>query len=148
MSETDDILSETNKLTERIIGCAIEVHRNLGPGLLENVYESALCAEFVEKGIRYNRQVLSPIIYKNRNIGEYRIDLIVEDEVIVELKSVERFDPVFEAGSHVPESDRKESWASHKFQHTPPHTWYQKICPNREICDSVPPWLIFFEMKG
>lgn len=97
MVDGEEALVEINKLTERIIGCAIEVHRNLGPGLLENTYESALCVEFDNSGIVCQRQLAFPIIYKSRNIGDYRIDLIVEDKAIVELKSVERFDPVFEA---------------------------------------------------
>jgi len=88
---------EINKLTEKIIGCAIEVHRHLGPGLLESTYESALCVELEIAGLRYHRQVCVPVVYKGRTIGEYRLDLLVEDAVIVEIKSVERFDPLFEA---------------------------------------------------
>jgi GxxExxY protein len=97
MNEPEGSLDEINKLTERIIGCAIEVHRNLGPGLLESTYESALCVELEDAGIGYQRQFPFPIVYKKRNVGDYRIDLVVEDKVIVEPKSVERFDPVFEA---------------------------------------------------
>jgi GxxExxY protein len=76
---------------------AIEVHRNLGPGLLENVYETALCLELEDAGLPFQRQAVVPIHYKGRTIGEHRIDLIVAGCLIVELKSVERFDPVFEA---------------------------------------------------
>jgi GxxExxY protein len=90
-------MEETNELTERIIGCAIEVHRQLGPGLLEATYEAALCVEFEEASLKYKRQVPFPVVYKGRTIGEYRLDLLVEDAVVVEIKSVERFDPVFEA---------------------------------------------------
>ncbi len=90
-------MDEVNKITERIIGCAIEVHRNLGPGLLESVYEEALCVEFKIQGVCYERQVIIPVNYKGREIGEYRLDLLVEDVVVVELKSVERHDPIFEA---------------------------------------------------
>lgn len=90
-------MDDLNRLTERIIGCGIEVHRHLGPGLLEAVYEEALCIEFQESGIEYKRQLPFPILYKNRALGEYRLDLLVENAVIVEIKSVERFDPVFEA---------------------------------------------------
>src|SRR5712692_10380644 len=85
------------ELTERIIGCAIEVHRQLGPGLLEGTYESALCIEFNSAGLKHVRQPIFPVVYKGQAIGEYRLDLIVEDLVVVELKSVERFDPIFEA---------------------------------------------------
>ena len=90
-------MDELNKLTEKIIGCAIEVHRHLGPGLLEHVYEEALCVEFELQGVRFERQVTVPVNYKGRMIGEYRVDLLVEDAVVVEIKSVERHDPVFEA---------------------------------------------------
>ena len=86
-----------NQLTEKIIGCAIEVHRQLGPGLLESTYEAAMCVEFEFLGLKHKCQVAVPAIYKGRAIGEYRMDLIVEDTVIVEIKSVERFDPIFEA---------------------------------------------------
>jgi len=88
---------ELNELTEKIIGCCIEVHRNLGPGLLESVYESALCIEFKNNGISFERQKSLPVIYKSEKIGEFRIDLLVENTIVVELKSVERMDPVFEA---------------------------------------------------
>ena len=86
-----------DKLTEKIIGCAIEVHRQLGPGLLESFYESALNIELEAAGMTVRRQVAAPIHYRGKLIGEHRVDLIVEDSVVVELKSVERFDPVFEA---------------------------------------------------
>ena len=84
-------------LNEKIIGCAIEVHRQLGPGLLESAYERAMCVELEDKGVAYKCEVLVPVEYKGRSIGDYRIDLLVEDTVIVEIKSVERFDPIFEA---------------------------------------------------
>jgi GxxExxY protein len=90
-------MEEVNSLTEKIIGCAIEVHRELGPGLLESVYEEALCVEFQDTGLKFQRQLTIPALYKGRQVGEYRIDLIVEDAVIIELKSVDRHDPVFEA---------------------------------------------------
>ena len=85
------------ELTEAVIGCAIEVHRQLGPGLLESTYEAALCVELELAGLKYRRQVCVPVVYKGRTVGEYRIDLLVEDTIIVEIKSVERHDPVFEA---------------------------------------------------
>ena len=84
-------------LTEKIIGCAIELHRTLGPGLLEATYEAALCVELELAGLKFERQVGVPVNYKGRSVGEYRLDLLVEQAVIVEIKSVERFDPVFEA---------------------------------------------------
>ena len=90
-------MSIIDQLTELVIGCAIEVHRQLGPGLLERTCEEACCIELEDEGLRYQRQLVVLVMYKGRGIGEHRIDLVVEDIVIVEIKSVERFDPVFEA---------------------------------------------------
>jgi len=73
--------------TSRIIGAAIEVHRILGPGLLESVYEQALCCEFELCGIEYRRQVPLTIDYKGRSLTGQRLDLLVLQEVIVEIKS-------------------------------------------------------------
>jgi GxxExxY protein len=69
----------------------------LGTGLLESTYEAALAIELESSGLHFDRQIIFPVVYKNRTIGEYRVDLVVENSVIVEIKSVERFDPVFEA---------------------------------------------------
>jgi len=90
-------MEQLNSITEKIIGCAIEVHKNLGPGLLESIYEKAICCEFDLRGIKYESQVMIPIIYKGKQLGEHRLDLLVENEIIVELKAVERHEPVFEA---------------------------------------------------
>ncbi len=90
------LLSEA--LTESIIGAAIEVHRELGSGLLESVYEECICQELRLREIPFLAQVEMPVIYKGRETnGKYRIDLIVADEVVVELKSVERLLSVHEA---------------------------------------------------
>jgi GxxExxY protein len=80
--------------TDQIIGCAIEVHRHLGPGLLESVYESALCVEFKAHSLPYKRQIGIPLFYKGELISEHRPDLIVDDKVIVEIKSVDRLAPI------------------------------------------------------
>jgi|SRR5712672_1252288 len=96
-TEKDQELEKLNLITERTIGCAIEVHRALGPGLLEHTYEEAMCVEMDRRRLRFTRQSMFPVSYKGTLIGEHRIDLIVEDAVVVELKSVERFDPVFMA---------------------------------------------------
>jgi GxxExxY protein len=88
---------QRDPLTEKIIGCAIEVHRQLGPGLLESVYEAALSVEFELNGLQFQRQVAHPIFYRGRVIGEHRLDLLIEKAVILEIKSVERYDPLFEA---------------------------------------------------
>ncbi len=85
-------------LTESVIGAAIEVHRQLGPGLLESVYEECMCQELRMRDIPFLAQVQLPIVYKGREIaGSYRIDLIVANEVVVELKAVERILGVHEA---------------------------------------------------
>jgi GxxExxY protein len=84
-------------VTEKIIGCAIEVHKHLGPGLLESIYEKAICYEFSEKNLSYEQQVEIPILYKGLSLGNYRLDILVEDSVIIELKAVDRIEPVFEA---------------------------------------------------
>jgi GxxExxY protein len=86
-----------DQLTERIIGCAIDVHRELGPGLLESVYETPLCIRLAKAGIRFERQRVVPLIFDGVRVGEYRPDLIVEGQVIVEVKSVLRWEPVFVA---------------------------------------------------
>jgi len=90
-------LERINALTEKIIGCAIQVHKHLGSGLLESLYENALCLEFDAAGLQYERQVAIPVNYRSHIIGEHRLDLLVEDTVVVELKSVERIEPIFEA---------------------------------------------------
>ncbi len=77
-----------DKLTEMIIGAAIEVHKILGPGLLESIYEEALCHELELRGLTVERQKEIDVIYKNKIIKGQRLDILVNNEVIVELKSV------------------------------------------------------------
>src|ERR1700676_4557526 len=85
-------------LTERIIGFAIEVHRQLGPGLLESAYEECLCYELEQSGLRFRRQVPLPIVYKSIRLDcGYRIDMVVEEQAILEVKTVERLMPIHEA---------------------------------------------------
>jgi GxxExxY protein len=84
------MLVNDTSITEAIIGCAILVHRALGPGLLEATYEAALCVELSDQGLRYRQQIGVPLTYKGRLIGEHRPDLVVADAVVVEIKSVER----------------------------------------------------------
>ncbi len=86
------------EITERIIGAAIEVHKILGPGLLESAYEECLYYELVEKGCDVKRQIELPIIYKgNKLTAKYRIDLLVNQQVIDEIKSCKRLEPIHEA---------------------------------------------------
>ena len=84
----------SDQLTQKIIGAAIEVHKSLGPGLLESIYEEALCFEFELRGIPYNRQVGIDVVYKGRIIKGQRIDIIVQDEVVLEIKSLSRLPEV------------------------------------------------------
>jgi GxxExxY protein len=87
-----------NKITETIIGCAIEVHRGLGPGLLESAYEECLCHELALAGLWFRRQVEMPLAYKTVRLDcGYRLDLVVEETVVVELKTVDHLLPVHEA---------------------------------------------------
>ena len=89
---------EIDQITEKIIGCAIEVHRVLGLGLLESAYEECLCRELDLQHIPYQRQVSLPVWYKGIAVDcGYRLDLVVLDTVIVEIKAVERLAPIHNA---------------------------------------------------
>jgi len=89
---------EFEELSNKIIGCAIEVHKILGPGLLESAYKECLCYEFRQKGLRFVTEKPVPIIYKGIKLDcGYRIDILVEDEIILELKAIEGILPVHEA---------------------------------------------------
>jgi GxxExxY protein len=87
-----------NSLTERVIGAAIEVHRHLGPGLLESAYEECLCYELKQAGLRFQRQVHLPVTYKAVRLDcAYKLDVVVEDSVIVEIKAIEELLPIHKA---------------------------------------------------
>ncbi len=89
---------ESNQLTHKIIGCAIEVHKLLGPGLLESSYRECLHFELTQAGFRVIKEKAVPVVYKEIKLNcGYRIDLLVENKVIIELKTVEAFLPVHEA---------------------------------------------------
>ena len=87
----------TDEMTEKVIGAAIEVHRVLGPGLLEAIYEDALCYELEIREIRHQRQVEAPVHYKGKQIRGQRLDLLVESEVVVEIKSARMYNESFTA---------------------------------------------------
>ena len=94
MNET----TENDPLTERIIGLAIDIHRHLGPGLLESAYEECIAFELTQAGIPFERQVAVPVVYKSVRLDcAYRLDLKVENRLIIEVKSVERLMPIHEA---------------------------------------------------
>ena len=85
-------------LTQRIISAAIEVHRYLGPGLLESTYENCLCREFSDRDITFERQVPLPVVYKGLKLDcGYRLDFLVENEVVAELKAVTQLEKIHEA---------------------------------------------------
>jgi GxxExxY protein len=89
---------QENDISGKIIGAAIEVHKKLGPGLLESAYEECLCCEMQLRGIEFKRQVPLQLNYKGVVLDcGYRLDLLVEDKVIVELKSIEGLEPIHEA---------------------------------------------------
>jgi GxxExxY protein len=91
-------MDELNEISGQVIGAAIEVHRELGPGLLESAYEACLRHELQRRGVRVDRQVPVPVSYKGLHLEcGYRLDLLVEDQVIVELKAVESLLPIHEA---------------------------------------------------
>ena len=85
---------ELDRLAHQVIGAAIEVHRQLGPGLLEGVYEKALCIEFDLRAIAFRSQSGVGITYKGRPVGRGKLDLLVGDRLIVELKAVEKLAPI------------------------------------------------------
>ena len=87
----------TDKLAYAVIGAALEVHRTLGPGFLERVYEHALCVELRLRGIPFERQFPTKIQYKGEHVGEGRLDLLIDDCLIVELKAVSQVAPIHNA---------------------------------------------------
>jgi GxxExxY protein len=89
---------ELNRITQSVIGAAIEVHRELGPGLLESSYEECLCHELWRSGVAFHRQRELPVEYKGLRLDcGYRVDLVVEERVVVEIKAVEGLLPIHEA---------------------------------------------------
>ncbi len=91
-------IEERDPLTDRIIGLAIEVHRGLGPGLLESAYEACLCFELKQNEIPFNRQVALPVIYKAVKLDcGYRMDIVVDEKLVLELKTVEKLLPLHDA---------------------------------------------------
>ncbi len=97
-TEEDLLWAERFALSKKTIGCLIEVHRVLGPGLLESAYEHALCHELSSQGLAFRRQVDLPVIYKGQTLPHlYRLDVVVEEELLLELKSVDVLLPLHKA---------------------------------------------------
>ena len=98
MNHAEAEKAQANEWSQKVIGAAIEVHRHLGPGLLESTYESCLCRELELRGIPYERQKCVDLEYKGLCVEDaYRIDLLVAGTLVIELKSVDRLEPIFEA---------------------------------------------------
>jgi len=91
------VSEELDRLARAVIGAAIEVHKELGPGLLESVYEQALCVELSLRGIPFAHQVVVPVRYKGQIVGEGRLDMLVSEELIVELKAIDALAPIHTA---------------------------------------------------
>ena len=90
--------TQRDALTEQVIGLAIEVHRHLGPGLLESVYQKCLCHELALNGLLCESEIELPVVYKNLSFNQaFRLDIVVENKLILEIKSVEQLRPVHEA---------------------------------------------------
>jgi GxxExxY protein len=97
-TETQDVRNREDEISGEVIGASIEVHRCLGPGLLESAYEECLCRELSDRKVRFERQKSLPLSYKGSTLdGGYRLDLVVEGQVIVELKAVDRIEPIHKA---------------------------------------------------
>ncbi|HEX7088386.1 MAG TPA: GxxExxY protein [Vicinamibacterales bacterium] len=88
----DNVSARRNLLTGQIIGCALDVHRELGPGLFEKAYERALCVALSARRVQFLRQVPCPVSYRGQIVGTSRCDLLVENLVVVEVKSIERLE--------------------------------------------------------
>jgi GxxExxY protein len=89
---------ELNKITEGIIGAAIEVHRNLGPGLLESAYQAALAYELIQRGYKVEQQKPLPLLYKEIKLDAgYRLDFLINDKVVLEIKSSDKIIPIHDA---------------------------------------------------
>jgi GxxExxY protein len=93
----EGISTETNKISEMIVDSALAVHKKMGPGLLEGIYESCLVKEFQKRNIRFERQKQVPVFYGDEPLDEkLRLDLMVEDKVVVEIKAVDELMPIHE----------------------------------------------------
>jgi len=133
---------EFDDLSNKVIGCAIEVHRTLGPGLLESTYEQCLARELALADISFEVQSQLPVEYKGVHLNcGYRIDLLIEKKLIIELKVVEKVLPIHEAQiltymklANVPNG------FTHKLQCQIVKRRDKKICSLKSSCASCPPW--------
>ena len=119
--------TELDDLVYAVIGAAIEVHRLLGPGFLESVYEEALCVELTLRGIRFARQLPIGVQYKGQKVGEARLDLVVHDSLVIERKAVEGIAPIHVAQilSRLLESHATSPRPTHQLQRHDASAWHQ-----------------------
>ena len=123
-------MEQRDPLTEQIIGCAIEVHRHLGAGLLEKAYALAMRVELAANGLGFEYERPVPLTYKGVLVGEYRPDLIVEGQVVVEVKSVLHFEPVFHSTDADLLANHEHShWIDPELQPPGSETGHQAIRP-------------------
>jgi GxxExxY protein len=109
------ISAEEERIAKSIVDSAFTVHKTLGAGLLESVYETCLCHELEKRGLQYKRQVVVPLVYDGIKFSEgFRIDVLVEERIICELKSVEKIENVHLAQTLTYLNDRKSSRFSHQ----------------------------------
>jgi GxxExxY protein len=98
LDKYDDLSGATDLLSRKVVDCIFQVHKNLGAGYLEKIYEDCLCLELAEKGIAFERQFPIHVVYKGKTVSsDFRLDLVVENQIILELKAVEKLHPVHEA---------------------------------------------------
>ena len=126
---------EKDALTDQTIGFAIEVHRHLGPGLLESAYEECLCFELKQNRIAFQRQVPLPVVYKSVRLDcGYRIDLVVENRLIMELKATERLLPIHEAQViYLYAVERPAHGSPAELQHASAEGWHKEAHAMRRI---------------
>jgi GxxExxY protein len=128
-----------SEITQQIIAAAIRVHRQLGPGFLESVYEEALAVEFALSGIQFLRQYPVPIFYRDHQIGEHRLDFLVEGKIVVELKAVSELEDIhFAIGRSYLKATNLEDGLLLNFATTP--LTIKRFCRERAI--SAPPDLL------
>ena len=128
-----------SEITQQIIAAAIRVHRQLGPGFLESVYEEALAVEFALSGIQFVRQYPVPIFYRDHQIGEHRLDFLVEEKIVVELKAVSELEDIhFAIGRSYLKAASLEDGLLFNFATTP--LTIKRFC--RERAESASPDLL------
>ena len=125
-----------SEITQQIIAAAIRVHRGLGPGFLELIYEEALAVEFALSGIQFVRQYPVPLFYRDHQIGEHRLDFLVEGKIVVELKAVSRIEDIhFAIGRSYLKAISLEDGLLFNFATTP--LTIKRFCRERPSADAA-----------